>query len=550
MDESTTRQELQRTTATVKTLLNNELKILCRTEGLTVTGVKAALQTRILDRLKDLHGSGDYPRFFDLCNRIRPRTSAPTHASSYPAIPRDDANHAPVSNGFPTPQAPMTPNYAAPSSRLMFPESPFYTISRPLTGVVDMQVASSTRQTATATISLSQADANNLKTNSNMRILLYCSGHPYGAQPNDIAFPAQVEIKVNGELYAGNTRGIKKKPGTTRPADITAFIKKQSMFSNSVIVTYAATEKKFAFIIHLVRKHSPEELADRIKKGHVLSKQQVLNEMISKAKDPDVVATSSVMSLRCPISAMRMQLPCRSTICTHVQCFDATSFLQAQEQAPQWTCPTCSKRFAFQALVVDQYVQDILRSTSTSVDQVTIEPTGGWRPGTNADDFRKPEATNKPHRPPEIAHDDFLEISDYRINGIKSEAPLTPLSFTKPSNLSSREPSSGPARSGAASGSKRSADEVIDLTLSDDDDPPRPVKRQSTGNLPSLHRSVSAHVNDSFMGSAYDTSAYSSSQYNQTNHSYSFSMPQRSNSNQNTPQQYQGYGYGLPGRRF
>lgn len=35
----------------VKTLLNSDLKELCRSEGLPVSGVKASLQIRVLDRM-------------------------------------------------------------------------------------------------------------------------------------------------------------------------------------------------------------------------------------------------------------------------------------------------------------------------------------------------------------------------------------------------------------------------------------------------------------------------------------------------------------------
>ena len=79
--------------------------------------------------------------------------------------------------------------------------------------------------------------------------------------------------------------------------------------------------------------------------------------VMSKVKDPDIVATSSVMSLKDPVSYLRIQLPCRSNVCSHNQCFDATSFLQLQEQAPTWSCPICSKTVAFGSLAVDQYVK-------------------------------------------------------------------------------------------------------------------------------------------------------------------------------------------------
>ena len=78
------------------------------------------------------------------------------------------------------------------------------------------------------------------------------------------------------------------------------------------------------------------------------------SSVVAKAQDSDLVATSTVMSLKCPLSTLRIDLPCRSTVCLHVQCFDATSFLQLQQQAPTWTCPICNKIISFEALAVDQ----------------------------------------------------------------------------------------------------------------------------------------------------------------------------------------------------
>lgn len=73
-----------------------------------------------------------------------------------------------------------------------------------------------------------------------------------------------------------------------------------------------------------------------------------------KAMDPDVVAVSQVLSLKCPLSYMRLDVPCRGTQCSHIQCFDATSYLQLQEQGPQWLCPICNKSVPFEQLAVDE----------------------------------------------------------------------------------------------------------------------------------------------------------------------------------------------------
>lgn len=73
-----------------------------------------------------------------------------------------------------------------------------------------------------------------------------------------------------------------------------------------------------------------------------------------KASDPDVVATSQIISLKCPLSYMRLQTACRAYGCSHVQCFDATSYLQLQEQGPQWVCPICNKPAPYEQLAIDE----------------------------------------------------------------------------------------------------------------------------------------------------------------------------------------------------
>lgn len=199
--------------------------------------------------------------------------------------------------------------------------------------------------------------------------------------------------------------------------------------------------------------------------------------MRSKADDPDIVATASVMSLKCPLSTLRMDVPTRSSHCNHNQCFDASSFLQLQEQAPTWTCPVCNKPSPYDLLTMDLYVDDILKATNRNVEQVTVEPNGEW--SQNA----APESPDdsRPSGTPDDDDSDLVEIQDSRISNLKQEyTPASSIHRTPP--YSSREPSiaSSSAQRPPSAAPKRPASAVIDLTLSDDEDlPVRPAKRPS-----------------------------------------------------------------------
>lgn len=188
---------------------------------------------------------------------------------------------------------------------------------------------------------------------------------------------------------------------------------------------------------------------------------------MKNANDPEIEVGSSVMSLKDPISTLRINTPCRSTICTHNQCFDAESFLQLQEQAPTWICPICNKTISYEGLAVDQYVEEILDKAGNT-DQVTIEPNGNWSVPKDPSPKRNGYAGHN-----DESDDDLVELpsaSDWRVRSIKSEAAPTPTSLSTPP-MPSREASSAPR-----SGQKRTS-EVVDLTLSDDDEPPRPAKK-------------------------------------------------------------------------
>lgn len=73
------------------------------------------------------------------------------------------------------------------------------------------------------------------------RIMVFCAGESSGVQ--DITFPHQSELRVNGGDIKANLRGLKNKPGSTRPVDITSALRLKPNYANTVEFTYALTNK-------------------------------------------------------------------------------------------------------------------------------------------------------------------------------------------------------------------------------------------------------------------------------------------------------------------
>lgn len=83
-----------------------------------------------------------------------------------------------------------------------------------------------------------------LEQDKSMRLMVFCSDNQGPRPLKEVLFPHQAEIKVNGGEVKANLRGLKNKPGTTRPADITEHIRlKPPTYQNRVEFTYALTGK-------------------------------------------------------------------------------------------------------------------------------------------------------------------------------------------------------------------------------------------------------------------------------------------------------------------
>lgn len=83
---------------------------------------------------------------------------------------------------------------------------------------------------------------NQCVTDPSYRVMIFCAAEATGVQ--DVAFPHQSEIRVNGTEIKANLRGLKNKPGSTRPVDVTHALRlKIGHYPNSIDFTYALTTK-------------------------------------------------------------------------------------------------------------------------------------------------------------------------------------------------------------------------------------------------------------------------------------------------------------------
>lgn len=106
-------------------------------------------------------------------------------------------------------------------------------------------VMQSHRHTVSTPLRLRKDVVERLNADPAIRVMVYCAsdGPLVGCTKLDISFPHQIELKVNHEEVKANVRGLKNKPGSTRPVDITAFLRKAENYENTFAMTYALTQK-------------------------------------------------------------------------------------------------------------------------------------------------------------------------------------------------------------------------------------------------------------------------------------------------------------------
>ncbi|KAL9592913.1 MAG: hypothetical protein Q9219_007711 [cf. Caloplaca sp. 3 TL-2023] len=218
----------------VKTLVNAQLKSILKREKLAVSGLKVAMQNRIIGQLHNHARNRDMERL----NRLKDLIHNPD-SLQLPAPPLS-SNHTAYHN-FPTGPnlTPIMGPGASTLSKPNFKKSPFYTILESLTDVQECKVREATRDQAECKITLQSDVIDKLAADASIRVMMFCASEPVSHFSKvDIAFPHQVEVKVNMDEVKANLRGLKNRPGSTRPADITTLLRKRANYENSLSVTY------------------------------------------------------------------------------------------------------------------------------------------------------------------------------------------------------------------------------------------------------------------------------------------------------------------------
>lgn len=431
----------------------NQLKDVCKSVGLAVSGRRHELLDRIIQVfrasagqraemlaletivLKLAHAEA-IPSYYHLVNSIKRGVVSPQQVQDsidmYLQTPLLAAERNRALNGsHPAPIARGTsaavhqpPAYLGPM--LLFANTLFYSL-RHAVGHVHVLPASKGRFTNQFSVTLNERETAALRRGPNMKLYMFAglesSPDPANA---DISFPP-IEIYVDGVLTKQYLRGIKGKPGTARPADLTPYLQKLVQSFHTKIV-YSDANERYLLYLYVVEEFSPETLVEMIAgKQHLPAQSTRL--MIKKYNEvdneDDLVVATSTLSLRCPITYARLKYPMKSLQCSHIQCFDGLSFLIMQQRIPAWQCPVCSSTISGRALVISDYLTEILESTSDNVDSVTLNEDGSWTAVEGDGDDEPDSPTAKPENESAAPEASIEVISLDSDSDDEQSAPIT-----------------------------------------------------------------------------------------------------------------------------
>ncbi|XP_073709709.1 E3 SUMO-protein ligase PIAS1 [Misgurnus anguillicaudatus] len=206
--------------------------------------------------------------------------------------------------------------------------------------------------------------------------------------PQEDHFPPNLCVKVNGKPcnlpgYLPPTKNGVEPKRPSRPINITSLVRLSTTVPNTIVVSWTSEiGRSYSMAVYLVRQQSSSVLLQRLRAKGIRNpdhSRALIKEKLTADPDSEIATTSLRVSLLCPLGKMRLTIPCRSLTCSHLQCFDATLYIQMNEKKPTWVCPVCDKKAPYEHLIIDGLFMEIL-SSCVDCDEIQFKEDGNWSP--------------------------------------------------------------------------------------------------------------------------------------------------------------------------
>ncbi|XP_071004862.1 E3 SUMO-protein ligase PIAS1-like [Oncorhynchus clarkii lewisi] len=216
--------------------------------------------------------------------------------------------------------------------------------------------------------------------------LRFCLSETSCAQEDH--FPSNLCVKVNSKpcnlpSYLPPTKNGVEPKRPSRPINITSLVRLSTTVPNTIVVSWTSEiGRNFSMAVYLARQQTSTTLLQRLRAKGIRNpdhSRALIKEKLTADPDSEIATTSLRVSLLCPLGKMRLMIPCRALTCSHLQCFDATLYIQMNEKKPTWVCPVCDQKAPYQHLIIDGLFMEILNSCE-DCDEIQFKEDGNWYP--------------------------------------------------------------------------------------------------------------------------------------------------------------------------
>uniref|UniRef100_A0A3B4B5N2 SP-RING-type domain-containing protein n=1 Tax=Periophthalmus magnuspinnatus TaxID=409849 RepID=A0A3B4B5N2_9GOBI len=194
-------------------------------------------------------------------------------------------------------------------------------------------------------------------------------------------WPASVQVKLPSVSVNATPLTIER--GDNKTSHKPLYLKQVCQPGrNTIQITVTACCCSHLFVLQLVHRPSVRSVLQGLMKKRLLPAEHCVTKIKRNFSAEDGVEQTAIrVSLKCPITFRRIQLPARGHDCRHIQCFDLESYLQLNCERGTWRCPVCNKTALLEGLEVDQYMLAILIYVQNSeYEEISIDPVCSWRP--------------------------------------------------------------------------------------------------------------------------------------------------------------------------
>nr|XP_043621891.1 putative GPI-anchored protein pfl2 [Erigeron canadensis] len=180
-----------------------------------------------------------------------------------------------------------------------------------------------------------------------------------------IATPSNVNFYINRMEVPKRTKSDMGE-GPQLPSDVTKMIK----YGVNLLEVFGDFDGQYIIALAVLNPTSPPDpplLQDYVR--------PMSDEVDS---DCEIVNVASLISLKCPISQIRITTPVKGHLCKHPQCFDYDGFMENNSVWPTWKCPVCKKSVCNLDIRIDQTFLKILNEVANTVTDVILSEDGSW----------------------------------------------------------------------------------------------------------------------------------------------------------------------------